>query len=1687
MLSIDPVSEADRIAIIGMAGRFPGAATVDEFWDMIVAGREGLSRFDENELIEQGVASELVSHPDYVPAKGVLAEADRFDAGFFGISPREADLLDPQQRVFLECAWEALESAGHDPRAFPGRIGVFGGASLDSYLLFNLLGNPDVVNEFGMFQTQLANDKDFLATRVAYKMGLRGPAITTQTACSTSLVAVHLACQSLLSGECDMAIAGGVSINVPLKSGYLFEPGGIMSRDGHCRPFDADAGGTVAGNGVALVVLRRLEEARMDGDLVDAIILGSAINNDGSGKVGFTAPSVEGQAEVIAEALALADAPADSIGYIEAHGTGTPMGDPIEVAALTKVFRDQTDATGPCLLGSVKSNVGHLDAAAGVTGLIKASLALKHGVVPPTLHFSSPNPELRLETSPFVINNEAVAWQGQGSPRRAGVSSFGIGGTNAHVVLEQDRSPIVVGEDDGWHLLALSARTAEALARMADRMADHIEAHPEQSLSDIAHTLATRRHAFERRLAIACTRDNVCDRLRQAASSGRNETARAHPKVAFVFPGQGSQYIDMARGLYDDDPVFRRELDVCLNLFAQHVDRDLREILFPAADRASEMALAIEQTEFTQPLLFAVEYALARTLMSRGIVASAVAGHSIGEYVAACLAGVFTLEQAIEVVAARGRLMQQTPRGTMLAVFLPEQDLAARLVPEVCIAAINSPRLCVVSGPTDAVARLEARLGAESIGCRRLHTSHAFHSSLVEGAVEPFIALVESMELSVPTIPLCSNLTGTWATADQVTSAAYWGSHLRQGVRFADNLSALLSEPGMILVEVGPGESMTNFARDNAAWTDSHVATATLRSARDHRSDRDVLLNALGTLWAAGAPLEWPSESDPAEGRLVRLPGYPFQRERHWVEATHDRTQPTQPEPASGRAPVEQWTYTPAWGQVSPPIVDTVSTGQRWLVLGAELSFGGALCAAARAAGIEVLEVSAGEGFGQHDDHRFAVDPTSTGNYQELLRGLADAERWPDRIVYLWSLDARGTGVGPTRSDPTDRAFFDLLAVGQALAQDAERPPAEVVVVSRDIFAVTGEETIRPWNATLQGPVTVMPQEIPGVSTRLLDLDRVDLDSRGISDVVNSIAAPATERVIARRGRRWWGRSFVHRELTGAAEMTRLRDGGVYLISGGLGGVGLAMAGYIARSVRHPVIGLMGRRAIADDDARLVGLRELGAVVEVLCADVTDVTRTRAALEDFESRHGAVDGVIHAAGLEASGLLAGMTADGARAVMAPKTIGTLVLDEVLREHRLDFVLLCSSRTAVLGGPGQTDYCGANAFLDAFASAKAAQGDGTVLSVAWDTWLDTGMADGRAELDVLQSQEGTPFGHPLAQRIVEQTPEREVFVTRISTAESWIVDDHRMMGHGLVPGTTYMEMVRAAVASRAHGRTIEFADVLFHLPVIVPDGQWRELFTELTLGEDVIGFRVRSLTPGPSQQWIDHVTGTVSLHDATEHAPVSLEQALSTSERWEDITTESELRSRLRLDAAATGVIPFSVKGRWMSLTSIHIGEDSVVAKVDLPDEYAPDLDTYLLHPGLLDVIGGSSRVWSVEGYYLPFWYGRLRLHRGLTPHMFCHIRITQSEATTGETLSCDIDVYSDQGELLAQIENYIMKRIHDPDTVRQQTELAAQAPDGGAAAPGALASLAVLTTGMSAAEGTEAWAGSSPPRHGPPS
>ncbi|MEV5988019.1 SDR family oxidoreductase [Streptomyces sp. NPDC052051] len=1699
----DSTDDLSQVAIIGMAGRFPKAADVGAFWENLAAGEECLSFFSEEELRAQGVSPTLLAQPGYVRAKGVLDGADTFDAGFFGLSPREAELMDPQHRVFLECAWEALESAGYDPQAFPGRIGVFGGASLNTYLLFNLLANRGVVETLGQYQTQLANDKDFLATRVSYKLGLKGPGITVQTACSTSLVAVHLACQSLLSGECDIALAGGVSVNVPLRNGYLHEPGGILSPDGHCRPFDAAAGGTVIGNGVALVVLRRLADAREQGDLVDAVIRGSAVNNDGALKVGYTAPSVEGQAEVIAEALGIAGVSPETVGYVETHGTGTALGDPIEIAALTRAYREETEARGYCALGSVKSNVGHLDAAAGATALIKATLALRHEAIPASLHFERPNPELDLESSPFFVNTTHRPWPRDEMPRRAGVSSFGIGGTNAHVVLEEGPAPRPAEPGRPWQLLTLSARTDQALAQTAERLADHLETHPGDELADVAFTLAARRRAFAQRRAVVCVdRADAVRRLRQAARVGETRTAGRAAKVAFLFPGQGTQYPGMARELYADEPVFRAELDRCLTLFAPHLDEDLRAVLFPPPEEAEKAAARLEETALAQPALFAVEYALARTLMAWGLVPHAMAGHSIGEYVAACVAGVFTLEDATALVAARGRLMQATPHGAMLAVFLPEDETKALLDDDLCVAAVNATTLCVVAGPVEAVERLRERLAASGVGCRRLHTSHAFHSPLVEGAVHPFREEVGTIRLHAPRIPFGSNVSGTWIEDAEATDPEYWGTHLRSTVRFADNLSTLLADPDLLLLEVGPGQSLSNFARQHHSWTPDRVVAATLRQPREERPDRQVLLEAVGAMWSGGAEVDWAAQLDAGSRRRVRLPSYPFQRQRYWVDPGAADSAPGVAEP--GPAEPAGWTYSPSWRRLPPPASPSLAASGPWLVLGADLPLGRTLRQGLEAAGCTVVGVSAGDGFARDGERSFTVDPAGRDDFQPLFAALDADDLRPARALHLWSLAGEpAADLDRARLDRAqDTGFHSLLALAQALSERPGHPPLALDVLTRGVFGVTGEEPLQPENATVLGPCTVIPQEVPDVGCRLLDLTGQLLAAppETVLDALRAaVAAPPAEHVLAWRGSHWWARTFDPVPLeAGEPDSGRLRDEGVYLITGGLGGIGLALAEHLARSVRAPAIGLLGRGTFPPEDAwpqwlaehgaddptsarirRLQALRSLGARPMVLRADITEAEQTTRAVEELRARFGALNGVVHAAGAPASGLLAGTSRADTEAVLAAKTRGTLVLDAVCSRDPLDFFLLCSSRTAVLGGPGQADYCAANAFLDAFAAWRTAGGSAPVTAVAWDTWRETGMAAGPHALPGADAGTGEDIGHPLLQRRLQRTESTEVFLTTIRTSESWVVDEHRMQGHGLVPGTTYLEMVRAAVEPLAAGREIEFRDVLFTLPVIVPDGQERDLYTVLDRTDGDLSFRIRSRVPGAAQNWQEHATGSVLLHERVERTPREVAELLEESGVEEVIEGEQALRQRLRLNFAAEGgIIRFAVQGRWRCLTRIHVGSRGMVAVLELPERYAADLDTYRLHPALLDVVGGASRVHAAEGYYLPFWYGSLRVVRGLTRRMACHIRIKEGGDTSGETLVCDADVYDDEGRLLVRLGDFIMKRIHEPEAMRDQVESAAAAPapetpEPAAHEPGGLAALHALAAGMTAEEGTE--------------
>jgi phthiocerol/phenolphthiocerol synthesis type-I polyketide synthase E len=871
------------VAIIGLAGRFPGASSLDEFWRNIRDGVEALESLSEADLDAAGVDGALRASSSYVRRGTSLEGADLFDASFFGIPPREAEILDPQQRVFLECAWEALEHAGYGAGSSRHAVGVYAGASMNTYLLTQIMRNPALAAAVGGYQLMLASDKDFLCTRVSYKLDLRGPSVTVQTACSTSLVAVVLACRSLARGECDMALAGGVSIPVPQRAGYLYQEGMILSPDGHCRPFDIQASGTRIGAGCGIVVLRRLEDAIADRDTIHAIVRGAAVNNDGAAKAGYTAPSIEGQVEVIATAQALAGIAPRDIGYVEAHGTATPLGDPIEIAALSRVFRSSTAEVGFCRLGSLKANLGHLDAAAGVAGLIKTVLALKHREIPPLVNFTAPNPRLELETSPFVASASRAPWTSDGSPRRAGVSSFGIGGTNAHVVLEEASEPAARPAQRDAHLLLLSAKTASALERMTGDLARHLTETRALRLEDVEWTLQVGRRTFaHRRFAVVRSREHAVEVLAQPERApvvtGAFEGA-VRP-VAFLFSGQGSQYVGMGAGLYAAERIYRDAVDRCSRLLQPHLGLDLRDAL-----SAQGNADAINETRLAQPALFVTEYALASLLMSWGIRPAAMLGHSIGEYVAAHLAGVMSLEDSLALVAARGRLMQAQPAGAMAAVHLPEADLRARLAHGVEIAAINAGALCTVSGSTDAVAALVRQLQASGIESRMLHTSHAFHSAMMEPVLAPFARLLEGIELRPPAIPYVSNVTGAWITTEQATSPSYHVEHLRRPVRFEAGVRTLAADPAVLLLEVGPGNVLTTLARLTVGREGAKRVVQSMAHPHDERGDTVVLREAIGRLWLAGAPVEFAAMHEGIEPRRIPLPTYPFERRRYWVEA----------------------------------------------------------------------------------------------------------------------------------------------------------------------------------------------------------------------------------------------------------------------------------------------------------------------------------------------------------------------------------------------------------------------------------------------------------------------------------------------------------------------------------------------------------------------------------------------------------------------------------------------------------------------------------------------------------------------------------------------------------------------------------------------------------------------------------
>jgi acyl transferase domain-containing protein/thioesterase domain-containing protein len=1648
------------IAVVGMAGRFPGARTVHEYWNNLRNGVESLQRFTDAELLAAGVPASVLSHPNYVKAGAVLPDMEMFDAPFFGFSPREASIMDPQHRHFLECSWEALESAGHLPEKFNGSIGVFGGSGHNAYMPYNLMSNPKLMASVGFFLVRhTGNDKDFLTTRVSYLLNLKGPSVNVQTACSTSLVAIHSGVQALLNGECDMALAGGVTIEMPHRRGYMYEEGEILSPDGHCHAFDAGSQGTVFGSAVGVVVLRRLADALADGDHIHAVIKGSAINNDGALKVGYMAPSVDGQAQAIAEALAIANVPAETISYIEAHGTGTPVGDPIEVAALTQAHRQSTDKIGYCGIGSVKSNIGHTDTAAGVASFIKVAMAMQHGELPPSLHFKEPNPACDFERSPFYVNATLKAWNPPGGLRRAGVSSLGVGGTNAHIILQQAPKRAPSGPSRPYQLLMLSAKTATALDANSAALAQHLRQNTSINLADAAYTLNVGRQAMKnRRIVVAQTPAEAADLLlandpKQVITTLGNEGTRG---VAFMFAGGGAQYPNMGAGLYQSEPVYRQAVDECLALLAKKSATDYKGLLFPVAGSEAEAAERIQAPSLALPLLLTTQYAQAKLWMSWGLEPTAMIGHSMGEYTAAHLAGVFTLGDALTLVELRGKLFETLPEGGMLSVPMSEAELKPFLTPQLSIAAVNGPKLTVASGPVAAIDALQKALEAQEIEASRVRISVAAHSSMLEPILKQFGDFFARVPMKAPTLPFVSNLSGTWITPAEATDPQYWVRHLRNTVRFAEGLQELLHDANRILLEVGPGRTMASLARQHPRRPATQPVFNSMRHPEEQVADQAYVLGMLGRLWSAGANVDW-NKFRGTERRLrVELPTYQFDHVRHWVEPGTSMAAAT-PE-ADGqshkRSDLTEWFYQPVWKRAARPAAPAEAAEPlRSLVFTDDNGFGERLVKRLRDTGHDVATVRAGKAYVRRGNDDFTISADKAADYDKLIATLNVEGRAPQAIYHLWSLtgQARLEGGVKLANELQRTGFYSLLNLAQAIGREDLSEPIQLGVVTDHMQRVAGETDLVPAKATVLGPCKVIPQEFKNIRCVAIDLSLPHAGSRHEQQLIDSLIAdvstPSSDDVLAYRTNERWAQGYEVLPLQPrGAQEAGVRQGGTYLITGGLGGVGLALGEHLASTARAKLV-LVARAALPardqwdawlhDNDPEsgtgkrirhVKALEALGAEVMVLAADVTDLAQMRGVVKQARARFGTIHGVLHTAGVLNDGVIQLKDAGVAAKVLAPKLQGTLVLDAALSDASLDFIVLFSSISSFAGLAGQIDYAAANAFLDAYAQERVAR-DGTyAVAVNWSQWAEVGMAAELAQQLGIAQGKGTPVGHPLVERCIKDSADERVYATRFSLKTHWLLEEHRVLGgEALIPGTGYLELVRAAFAHHRQPKPVELRNVTFLAPFAVKPDEEKDLqvqFKRTADGSHQFSVTGRTAQAPADAAWTENVRGSVAYVDAAAPLQEPMAQIAARCTVRTQTFTGDEKQTHLHFGP------------RWSNIQRIDFGHGEALMHLALRPEFTADLMQFELHPAVLDMAtgGAQSLVPNFDDkidFFVPASYGRLRFFAPLTPKIVSHIRHRADEGGSNDLAVYDITITDEQGRVLVDIEEFTMIRVRD--------------------------------------------------------
>jgi acyl transferase domain-containing protein/acyl carrier protein len=1638
-----------EIAVIGMAGRFPGAKNISEFWENLKNGVESIAYFSDEELESEGVEAEELQNPNLVKAKGIVEDQEYFDESFFNFTPIEAQIIDPQMRVFLETSWEALEHAGYAGANYKGRIGVYGGTNTNIHWNALILFRETQLG----FLKGILSCKDYLSMLTSYKLDLRGPSMSVFTACSTSLVTIDLALRALLTGECDMALAGGVTLSLPKKQGYHYQEGIMFSKDGHCRTFDANASGTNFGQGAGVVVLKPLEQAIADRDVIWAVIKGSAVSNDGIEKVGVTAPTVKGQAAAARAALHLAEVEPESISYLEAHGTATVLGDPIEIEGLTQAF--QTQKKGFCRIGSVKTNVGHLDCAAGITGFIKTVLAIKHRLIPPSLNYESPNPKIDFENSPFVVNTQLSQWKNDKYPLRAGVNSLGIGGTNAHVILEEAPEIQVSTEGAPWKLILFSAKTASALEKVSENFSGYLRENPGINLADTAYTLQVGKNVFDYKQMLVCsTVDEAIETLTEANPKKVRTAYSKHENrpVVFLFPGQGSQYLDMGLGLYRTQPFFRREIDHCFEILQGLMEDNIKEILYPPEKRENDSS-RLNQTHITQPLLFAFEYALAKLLMEWGISPYAMIGHSIGEYVAACLSGVFSLEDGLALVALRGKLMQEMPGGSMLSVSLPEAELTPLLTADISMAAVNGPSLCVVSGPLKAIETFAKQLEENGTRTRALHTSHAFHSKMMEPILERFTTKLRTITLNPPGIPYISNLTGNWITVEDATDPGYWASHIRFPVQFANGLTELLKEENTIFIEVGPGRTLSTFITKHQDKLKSHSTLNLVRHPKENMADDEYLLVKIGQLWLWGQKIDWAAFYREEKRSRLPLPTYPFEKNRFWFDENPfkiAREKFSQNE--LRKIPdIRQWFYIPSWQSSILPVRTEDFEFSCCLLFADEFGIAPELTTQLEQFGNDVIFVTKGDTYSSKGVREFFINPANADDYHQLFQHLKKEGRMPATVAHLWSV----TGHEPADSDKKwDRVenlqnlgYYSLLYMMQAIGNVDYNAAMNIIVISDNMHDVLGENRVNPGKATLIGPVRTIPKEYPNVNCRSVDIVLPEPGSQAkeklIRQLYEEITIDGGDDFIALRKNIRWVQNYRQVQWDKADDVPRLKDEGVYLITGGLGGIGLVLAAYIAQQVKAKLV-LLGRSPLPDREQweewlnthnsedtisgkikKVMELEEMGAEVMTASADVADQQQMQEVIARALEQFGSIDGVIHAAGIiDYGGVIQRRTADASERVFESKIKGTLVLDHVLKDVKPDFFLLCSSLNSILGPFGEVAYTSANAFLDAFALDENENRHTYKASILWDLWLEVGVIveiikrAAPTAAPKLQTKEVT---HPLFDKYSVTSGGDGIFDTKFNVDTHWVLNEHKVMENPVLVGTAYLEMARAAFENHTSTGTAEIRNVYFLNPLVMSGNRDMETRLILKKHDDYFEFFMIS-RPGTGKGKLrPYARGEMAVLEAEPPQIYNIEEIKAACSKEEINNLKEEFK-------------PFEgfvgTSQRWNCLQRMFVGDNQALAELELAPEYREDIPHYGLHPSIMDIATAFPMgLIMKKNNYLPLSYKKLKVMGPLTEKIFSYARKFDDDSSQKDIISYNISIFDEQGTQLVEIEEFNLLAI----------------------------------------------------------